>query len=302
MSEKLREGLELLEAADNNEKFLGTALLSLHAALEDYFRERLAADIAPLEQAQSGRVGWQTLIDLWENRFSLSNQDKRIILAKNTVRNKVAHGDSYTLSRSEMEEYAQFVQDFIGVHFNNPSRRQNRRSQDLLLETAISSIFEARRAKKSQTPVNSIGCKKLVTIILAAIAFVCLCPILATSLILDAVSTSTMNAIEFLVGMDTPTAEILLEEENKTPQITFPPPPTPIIKTPTNGNAMVHLLQTSSAIYSGPGTNFDTVREISNSEIYHVIMHSDDGKWYKIRLSTGQEGWIQASQVVFVSP
>ncbi len=115
MSNSLQEGLETLRDAKNDKRLLGMALISLHGALEEYIRNELAREIA-VSESSGPRVGWQDLVDLWQRHRELSPNDRDLILSKNTLRNKVAHAKPYRISRAEIETYAQFVQNFMGVH------------------------------------------------------------------------------------------------------------------------------------------------------------------------------------------
>ena len=116
---KLQEGKARLAGAGDDERLLGMALMSLHGALEEHFREQLAREI---KLETESRPGWMDLVDLWQKHRVLSPADRSLILRTNSKRNQIAHGDPFDLSRTEVERYAQFVQDFMGVRAR-PSRR-----------------------------------------------------------------------------------------------------------------------------------------------------------------------------------
>jgi len=43
-------------------------------------------------------------------------------------------------------------------------------------------------------------------------------------------------------------------------------------------------------VRSGPGTNFNKIKQVNPGESYELL--GEEGKWYKIKISEGQEGWI----------
>ncbi|MCB8942921.1 MAG: SH3 domain-containing protein [Ardenticatenaceae bacterium] len=116
---KLQEGFARLAGAGDDERLLGMALMSLHGALEEHFREQLAREIVTETQA---RPGWLELVDLWQKHRVLSPEDRTLILTTNSKRNQIAHGEPFHLSRMEVERYAEFVRNFMGVRAR-PSRR-----------------------------------------------------------------------------------------------------------------------------------------------------------------------------------
>lgn len=118
-TEKFQRGLQRLAEAGDNRDDLGQALLSLHGALEDYCREWLAGNpqVSPEERAavlDRQQVQWKSLLDLMRTHASLSEQDRRTVLAMNSLRQRVAHGDSFNGTRQELESYAAFIQRLIG--------------------------------------------------------------------------------------------------------------------------------------------------------------------------------------------
>ncbi|MEZ4644462.1 MAG: SH3 domain-containing protein [Chloroflexota bacterium] len=114
---KLQEGITSLAEAGHDPDKLGAALVKVHGALEDYFRQRLHPKMAgeELERSLARQLGWVELVNLWERHFGLPMEQRRTILTMNGQRNDFAHGKSLTADRHEIEEYARFVQQFTGT-------------------------------------------------------------------------------------------------------------------------------------------------------------------------------------------
>jgi hypothetical protein len=113
--EKLRRGVVRLETAGDDRGLLGQALLMIHGALEDSFRDRLARNTAldPQLRAQVREVQhvqWKQLLDLMTMHGGLSPSDKRTIQRMNSLRQGFAHGGEYTGTRHELVAYAELVQ------------------------------------------------------------------------------------------------------------------------------------------------------------------------------------------------
>lgn len=117
--EKLELGLQRMAKAGDDPDLLGLALQSIHGALEDYFRARLAADLhmppdqreAVLDQKQ---VQWKELLDAMQLYGNLSPQDRELIWRANGQRARVAHGGRYNGTRADLERYAGLVQQLCG--------------------------------------------------------------------------------------------------------------------------------------------------------------------------------------------
>ena len=103
MVDKLQRGLRQLAEAGHDKDKLGMSLISLHGALEEYFRSQLAAEIA-LDENEQGRrrTDWQDLLNLWQRHRSLSYRDRELVFAKNSKRNAVAHGDPFAVSYTHL--------------------------------------------------------------------------------------------------------------------------------------------------------------------------------------------------------
>lgn len=116
--EKLQLGLERLHKAGNDPDFLGMALISLHGALEDYFRDWLSShpSVPPSireEVMDSKKTQWKSLLDLMQQYGNLDSDRRNYIFRMNRLRQEVGHGGQYAGTRSELEKYADFVKDFI---------------------------------------------------------------------------------------------------------------------------------------------------------------------------------------------
>lgn len=115
---KLQRGLNLLSKAEKDRDFLGPALVCLHGALEDYFRYWLASNPSvPLSEREAfnyGEIKWIRLLNLMQQYGDLNKNQRDYILNMNKLRNEVAHGRrKYPETRSQLEEYADFVRDII---------------------------------------------------------------------------------------------------------------------------------------------------------------------------------------------
>ena len=112
--EKLQLGLQRLSKAGDDPDLLGLALISLHGALEDYFRNWLSTNpsVPPSEREavlDARRMQWKGLLDLMQRYGSLNDNQRRYIFRMNRLRQDVGHGGQFTGTRSELENYANFV-------------------------------------------------------------------------------------------------------------------------------------------------------------------------------------------------
>jgi hypothetical protein len=113
--DKLKTGWERLKKAENEPDLLGLALISIHGALEDYFR----AYLEPRANV-SHQVQWKDLLDLMQQYGSLSSDERRRILYMNKLRQESAHGGEFKGSYGEVKDYAEYVQNRIkGVYSSN---------------------------------------------------------------------------------------------------------------------------------------------------------------------------------------
>lgn len=118
-TEKLELGLQRLAKAGDDADMLGLALQSIHGALEDHFRARLASDShMPAEQraamADPKQTQWRDLLDAMQLFGDLSAPNRELIWRTNALRTKVAHGGRYTGSRADLERYAALARLLCG--------------------------------------------------------------------------------------------------------------------------------------------------------------------------------------------
>ncbi|GIK55091.1 MAG: SH3 domain-containing protein [Chloroflexi bacterium] len=347
MSTALQDGIDLLEKAGHDKQILGMALISLHGALEGFFREQLSTEIAHYENRTGKRSGWQDLIELWESKHHpLSQNDKNTILSKNTLRNKVAHAQPYTINRTEIEQYARFVQDFIGIRLA-PSRRTASPTFDNPLPTPESTkrpigwiIFVA--VGLIITFISFLIWNGwLTSLILTGVVFLPLWrrqwlrttyaylggmtfgfvqTVMGFSLMIAIAGALcwpvTWGAIYLLnPGTDDFDPAILLEsfavneDQNKIrplPLVEGERPeerPATAVTPPRNANTPQQLeVVGNSNVRAEPNTNADIIGVAPDGELYDILAASQGNTWYKIRLSSGQEGWIGSSRVTLVTP
>jgi hypothetical protein len=115
---KLKTGLKRLSEARNNPSLLGSALVSIHGALEDHFRARLAnnRNLTASERitiADRQKTQWIQLLDLLEQHQNLTPGERKKILRFNNLRQGFAHGDEFEGTADEVEEYANYVQSVV---------------------------------------------------------------------------------------------------------------------------------------------------------------------------------------------
>ena len=130
---KLELGLERLAKAGDDADLLGLALQSLHGALEDHYRARLAADQHIPEDQRAAmldpkRVQWKDLLDAMQLYADLGAPEREQIWRMNAARTKVAHGGRYAGGRAELEGYAKLVQAQLGYTPPPPTGRARERA------------------------------------------------------------------------------------------------------------------------------------------------------------------------------
>ncbi|MBE9010236.1 PspA/IM30 family protein [Pseudanabaenaceae cyanobacterium LEGE 13415] len=116
--DKLDRGLDQLAKAGNDPDALGLALQSIHGALEDYFRNVLTGNRAIATEQQNrirdrGEVKWKELLDLMQEYEGLGKHDRDLIVRMNSLRNAIAHGEQFTGTRTQVENYAKFVERYF---------------------------------------------------------------------------------------------------------------------------------------------------------------------------------------------
>ena len=113
MHAKLREGLQILSEASNEDQYkLNAALIKLHSALEDFVRIGVAQKAPHLRGAVEDvkQTTWNDLIAYGKQYLGFSERDARIISVVNRQRQDVADGNNYPGSRDELAEYGAFVE------------------------------------------------------------------------------------------------------------------------------------------------------------------------------------------------
>jgi hypothetical protein len=110
----LREGLLVLsEAAENDRRLAGVALLSIHAAMEDFLRLEIARKVPDLraEVEDVNQTGLKSLSDYSRMYLGFGSSDVDMILTANSQRNSFAHSKRYGWSwrRADVARYAAFV-------------------------------------------------------------------------------------------------------------------------------------------------------------------------------------------------
>lgn len=327
------------------------ALISLHGALEGYFREQLSTEIAHYENRTGKRSGWQDLIELWETKYPpLSPNEKNTILSKNTLRNKVAHAQPYTINRAEMEQYARFVQDFVGIRLT-PSRRTAPPDPPSTFENRLPTPESAKRpigwiifvaagliiAFASFLIWNGWPTSLILTGLvflplwrrqwwrtayayLGGMTFGFVQTVMGFSLMIAIAGALcwpvTWGAI-YLLGRGTddfdpatllesfavnegqneirPSPQAEEQTEENTPPTAVTPPP--------NANSPQKLeVVGNSNVRAEPNTDADIIGVAPDGELYDILEARQGNTWYKIRLSSGQEGWIGSSRVTLVTP
>lgn len=153
--EKLKLGLDRLHKAADDTDLLGSALISLHGALEDRFRHALAAtpELPAAEQKRVldiTKVQWNELIDMMRLYRGLSAEDAAQIQKMNRERQLVAHGDRYKAGRATLERYAQLVRSFFpGLELPKPAAESARPAPSPKTTTDLA------RPSRSQRPAVS---------------------------------------------------------------------------------------------------------------------------------------------------
>jgi uncharacterized protein YgiM (DUF1202 family) len=107
-----------------------------------------------------------------------------------------------------------------------------------------------------------------------------------------------------LAPSDTP-AGAATSQATATPAGTEPPTPTaesvgptatfPVITAVVNANQAINVRQ-------GPATNFPPLASLQPNQEVQVTGRSGDGKWLKVRLADGREGWVSASLLTVQEP
>ena len=148
--DKLQLGLQRLSKAGDDPDFLGMALISLHGALEDYFRSWLSSNssVSPSKREvvlDARQMQWKGLLDLMQQYGSLNDNQRQYIFRMNRLRQDVGHGGQFTGTRSELENYADFVRGFVVDGSSSTSNNENynngsqQKGYDLRIDLKLSS-------------------------------------------------------------------------------------------------------------------------------------------------------------------
>src|SRR5689334_5045279 len=156
-TEKLELGLQRLAKAGNDADMLGLALQSIHGALEDHFRARLAADSSmPADQraaiADPKQTQWRDLLDAMQLYGGLSAPDRELIWRTNALRTRVAHGGRYTGSRADLERYAALARSLCGYPADAKPAAESRPAPRAPAEKPPARPAVARPAAPSDIP------------------------------------------------------------------------------------------------------------------------------------------------------
>lgn len=308
MNDKLQRGLKELAEAGHDKGKLGMSLILLHGALEEHFRSQLAAEIAADENEQGRRrTDWQDLLNLWQQYRTLSHHDRELIFAKNGKRNAVAHGDPFEISRNEMEIYARFVRNFIGIpstaHDAFTSQTQSSQSRP----TAV--------ANPPIIPTNNRSCLRRFAVTIVVLGLLIggcywsgmsfLSSLARQRSPIEAEALPEAETIERFeptaVNEAKPTLEVdeLPETESK---IT---PTSAALSDPTQeSDAAAPRIRVvgNSYVRAEPGSDSEVIGTVLDAEEYKIVETSADGNWYKIELATGQSGWLGSTRATPISP
>jgi hypothetical protein len=117
--ELLGKARTILADRSANADQLGIALINIHSALEQYFRDSLARNSRmPLEArvslSRSREIDWPRLLELMSTYGGLSATHGNTIRRMNMIRNGIAHrGETYRGSRQELVRYADLAESLI---------------------------------------------------------------------------------------------------------------------------------------------------------------------------------------------
>jgi hypothetical protein len=307
-TEKLELGLQRLAKAGDDADLLGLALQSIHGALEDYFRHRLAAD--PHYPADASavvldprQVQWKDLLDAMQLYGDLAQQARDHIWRMNAARTKVAHGGRYTGGRAELERYAATAQSLIGytppAGQPAPAPAQPRRAEagaapkaerarapkPAATAGAGAESPEIPRAVRSTPPVARSRSRMGWSVVLLALALLFG---LATFVVLRSIAQTRANATAApTIGLQ-PTA--LMTAAPALPAAPTPLPTTAVVSAPDGLNLraepalqapLVAVLPTGArvAIVGGP-------------------IAADGFEWWNVD-SDGRRGWCAGAYLAF---
>jgi hypothetical protein len=125
--EKWQLGMNRLKRAEAEPELLGSAMLSLHGALEDQFRHTLAS-LRQLSAPERFRVKdvsqvqWRELCDLMQKYGGLSDRDVKYIMKMNSLRIDAGHGGEFRGTYQDVAAYADFIKGWLGLTENTTAQ------------------------------------------------------------------------------------------------------------------------------------------------------------------------------------
>jgi hypothetical protein len=123
-TDKIELGLRRLAQSAHTPDLLGSALVSLHGALEDYARAWIARNHSPLADqfcAGDKSLSWSTVLDLMQRYGQLSRQQRYRIHYAGALRDDVVRGGHFRGTRRDVERFAELVQSILGYQPPAPS-------------------------------------------------------------------------------------------------------------------------------------------------------------------------------------
>jgi hypothetical protein len=119
VQEKLQKGRNILQKAGNDPDLLGLALASIHGALEDACRNWLAQpqfiQQHRINVQNRSQASWQTLLQLMQTYGGWSMQEVQYVSKMNSLRNQTAHGDGYSGTRQQLEQYLYYIEKRLSI-------------------------------------------------------------------------------------------------------------------------------------------------------------------------------------------
>jgi hypothetical protein len=114
VDDKLQRGFMLLERAATDSDLLGVALLAIHGALEDHFRQTLSArptlNLAERQALVRRDITGVALVEMMEQHAGLTVDQRRIVLDAIEIRQNFVNGRPFRWRVGDMLRYARFVE------------------------------------------------------------------------------------------------------------------------------------------------------------------------------------------------
>ncbi len=300
VEEKLQNADNLIRNAGGNKQQYGFALLAFHGAIEDFFRQELAAEVTKLEEGLKGRrAGWVDLLNLWEAKRHLAYEDKKRIQNHNARRQIIGHGAYLEVERAEAEAYGDFVKYFIKQNSSSPQSYKipSHPKPEPPRRTAV--------AKPGRVPNKGASCiKRLILMVVALVLIIVVYlwssfSLLKNTIRLDGRSMLEVFEEEYFPSEPADAVDASPESVNKNGE---PATTNPTSTRSSHDEAVRIRVSGDSHVRSGPGTDFEIVGTAYDAEEFEVIEIDENESWYKIKLENGQEGWLGSSRAVKISP